>query len=322
MAYKVHNFLTGDKLKAASLNEMDAQIKANAEGVSLFTMDTIVAAIKQMRLTTDGEYLYLYYGDTLLDEAAVSDASDIIQCEGLTVTSPTYTDLTVTVGGDSADSETIKTAITPSDCSQTVRFRSSDITVANVTSAGVVTGRAKGRATVTVTCGKYKKVFPVAVREIIRPTWVTGNWVTAPYTFNGQTGMNVDVASSAKRALCYPYTDQKSVYLKKGEKISVLCPPGYVVQFLYKICPGDGELTFTTVAHNGNPFIVVDTDNGGSASSSEMNIDHFEMVADKNCYVGLCIMRDGTGSITGDFTAEECKQLEKKISIIVYPAQA
>lgn len=317
MAYKVHNFLTGDKLKAASLNEMDAQIKANAEGVALFTMDTIVAAIKQMRLTTDGEYLYLYYGDTLLDEAPISDASDIIQCEGMTVTSPTGTSITLQAG----TGLTIETQITPSDCSQSVRFRSSDIGVAQVTSAGALNAKAKGTATLTVTCGKYRKAFAVSVWEQMKPDWVTGNWVNAPYTNNGMTGMNVDTASSANRALCFPYTDQKSIYLKKGEKLKVTCGSGYEIQFAYCIYPGDGELTFTTVAHNGNPFVVVDTDAGGKATSSEqLNTATYEMTADNNCYICLSIMHDGV-TLSGAFTAKECKTLNEKITCRVDPAE-
>lgn len=313
MSYKVHNFLTGGKLTAAALNEMDAQIKENTDGVALFTMETIVEAIKTLRLTTDGEYIYLYLGDTLLDEVPVSDASDIIQCEGMTVTSPTSASIVLQAGSGSVS---IQTEITPSDCSQSVRFRSSDISVAAVTSAGVLTGKAKGTATLTVTCGKYRKTFAVSVWEKMEPTWLTGDWVTAPYTNNGLTGMSIDVASSANRALCYPYTDQKSIFLKAGEKLTVTCGTGYKVQYYYIIKLGDGELTYTTVAHNGNPFVVVDPDAGGTASSVKVEAVSLTYTADANCYIGLCIMRDGA---SGAFTADECKTLNTKITCRVDP---
>lgn len=316
MAYKLHNFLTGDKLKAASLNEMDAQIRANAEGVALFTMDTIVAAIKQMRLTTDGEYLYLYYGDTLLDEAAVSDASDIIQCEGMTVTSPTGTSIVLQAGSGSVK---IQTAITPSDCSQSVRFRSSDISVAAVNSSGVLAGKSKGNATMTVTCGKYRKTFVVSVWEQMNPDWVTGNWMDSPYTNVGKTGVSIDVASSAKRAMCYPYTDQKGIYLRQGEKLTVTCSGAYRVQYYVIIQPGDGELTYTTVPHNGNHFVVIDPDTGGAASKTNVEAASFTYTAEKNCYIGMSILREADSSA---FTADEISKMNQNITCRVDPAQA
>lgn len=316
MAYKLHNFLSGGKLSAASLNEMDAQIRANTDGVALFTMDTIVEAIKKLHLTTDGEYIYLYLGDTLLDEVAVSDASDIIPCQGMTVTEPTGTSIVLQAGNGSMK---ITTQITPSDCNQSVRFRSSDISVANADSTGLVTGKAKGRATVTVTCGQQRKTFAVAVWEKMQPTWISGDYVTAPYTNNGLTGLNADVASSAKRALSYPYTDQTGVFLKKGETVTVSCGSGYKVQFYYIITPGDGELTYTTVAHNGNPFVVIDPAAGGSVSSVKVEAVTATYTAAADCAIGLCIMRDGSG---GEFTTDELKTLNSKIQIRVDPAAA
>lgn len=314
MAYKLHNFLTGGKLTAASLNEMDAQIRANTDGVALFTMDTIVNAIKTLRLSTDGEYIYLHLGDTLLDEVAVSDASDIIPCQGMTVTEPTGSSIVLQAGNGSVK---ISTQITPSDCNQSVRFRSSDIGVANADSTGLVTGKAKGRATVTVTCGQQRKVFDVAVWEQMQPDWVAGDYVTAPYTNNGKTGLNADVTSSAKRALCFPYTDQKGIFLKKGETLTVTCGSGYKVQFYYIITPGEGELTYTTVAHNGNPFVVIDPDAGGSAASVKVEAVTATYTAAADCAVGLCIMHDGNNDA---FTAEELKTLNSKITSRVDPA--
>ena len=313
MPYKVHNFLTGDKLKAVSLNEMDAQIKANADGVALFTMDTILEAIKQMQLTTDGEYLYLYYGDTLLSEAPVSDASKIIQCEGMTVTSPSGTSITLQAG----TSITIQTQITPSDCSQSVRFRSSDISVALVNSAGAVSAKSKGTATLTVTCGKYKKTFAVSVWEQVKPDWVTGEWMDSPYTNSGKTGVSIDVASSAKRAMCYPYTDQKSIYLKKGEKLTVTCSGVYRVQYYVIIQPGNGEVTYTTVAHNGNHFVVIDPDAGGAASKTNVSAASFTYTAEKNCYIGMAILREADSSA---FTADEISKMNQNIACRVDPA--
>lgn len=316
MAYKLHKFLSGGKLTAAALNEMDDQIKANTEGVALFTMDTIVEAIKTLRLTTDGEYIYLYYGDTLLNEVPVSDASDIIQCESLTVTSPSGSEIALEAGKAGVS---ITTAVTPSDCSQSVRFRSSDISVANVNSAGLVSGKALGTATVTVVCGRYSKAFAVSVSEQIAPDWQAGDWVSAPYTNNGMTGLNVDRDTSSKRAISYPYTDQQGIYLKKGCTLKVTCTEEYNVQYYYVIKPGDGELTFTTVYHNGNHFVVIDPDEGGEVSvSAKLEQATMSYTADADCYIALMIMHTSASSAQ-EFTAEELKELNTKVVCKAYP---
>ena len=203
MGYKTHNFLAGAKLSAQSLNEMDEQIKENTDGVALFTMETIVEQIKKLSLTTDGEYIYLYFDSTLINEVPVSDASAIIPCEGMTVT-PNDSTFSVQAGEASV---TIQVQIAPTDCNQSVRFRSSDINVVNVSSTGVVSGKARGKAVITVICGKYKKEFQVTVWEKFLPDWVAGEYVNAPYTNSGKTGLSVDISTSGKRALSYPYTD-------------------------------------------------------------------------------------------------------------------
>ncbi|RHV46388.1 hypothetical protein DXB45_17795 [Clostridium sp. OM04-12AA] len=182
MGYKTHNFLAGAKLSAQSLNEMDEQIKENTDGVALFTMETIVEQIKKLSLTTDGEYIYLYFDSTLINEVPVSDASAIIPCEGMTVT-PNDSTFSVQAGEASV---TIQVQIAPTDCNQSVRFRSSDINVVNVSSTGVVSGKARGKAVITVICGKYKKEFQVTVWEKFLPDWVAGEYVNAPYTNRGK----------------------------------------------------------------------------------------------------------------------------------------
>lgn len=315
MGYSVHNFLTGSRLPAAALNQMDEQIQKNAEGVALFTMDTIMNEIKKLNLTTDGEYIYLYLGDTLLDEVPVSDASGIIPCEGMTVTSPTESTIVLQAGSNSMS---IKVEITPSDCNQSVRFRSSDISVADVTSTGVLTPTGKGTATLTVICGKYKKVFTVSVWERMQPDWVIGEWATAPYTNNDMTGLTVDTTTSSRRAFCFPYNEQKAIYMKTGEKLTVTCDSAYKVHFYYIIKPGNGKLTFTTVSHNGNSFVVVDTNAGGSASSVEVEEPSFTYTADENCYIALMIRHLSPPNEA--FTEEERKTLNTKINIRVDPA--
>ena len=125
----------------------------------------------------------------------------------------------------------------------------------------------RGKAVITVVCGKYKKEFQVTVWEKFLPDWVAGEYVNAPYTNSGKTGLSVDISTSGKRALSYPYTDQKGIKLVAGETLTVSCDDTYEVQNYYVIIPGNTDLQYTTVMHNGNPWMVVDPDAGGSTST-------------------------------------------------------
>ena len=296
MGYKTHNFLAGAKLSAQSLNEMDEQIKENTDGVALFTMETIVEQIKKLSLTTDGEYIYLYFDSTLINEVPVSDASAIIPCEGMTVT-PNDSTFSVQAGEASV---TIQVQIAPTDCNQSVRFRSSDINVVNVSSTGVVSGKARGKAVITVICGKYKKEFQVTVWEKFLPDWVAGEYVNAPYTNSGKTGLSVDISTSGKRALSYPYTDQKGIKLVAGETLTVSCDDTYEVQNYYVIIPGNTDLQYTTVMHNGNPF-------------DKANVSY---TAEEECYIALMIRRKANNN---DFDSEELSALSSHVVCKINP---
>ena len=313
MGYKTHNFLAGAKLSAQSLNEMDEQIKENTDGVALFTMETIVEQIKKLSLTTDGEYIYLYFDSTLINEVPVSDASAIIPCEGMTVT-PNDSTFSVQAGEASV---TIQVQIAPTDCNQSVRFRSSDINVVNVSSTGVVSGKARGKAVITVICGKYKKEFQVTVWEKFLPDWVAGEYVNAPYTNSGKTGLSVDISTSGKRALSYPYTDQKGIKLAAGETLTVSCDDTYEVQNYYVIIPGNTDLQYTTVMHNGNPWMVVDADAGGS-TSTETPFDkaNVSYTAEEECYIALMIRRKANNN---DFDSEELSALSSHVVCKINP---
>lgn len=311
MSYKTHEFLSGAKLTAEQLNEMDNQIKANADGVSLFTMDTITAVVKKLKLQSDGGVVGLYLDDTLISDTEVGDLSGLIPCEGLSVTSPTGDTITLQAGGNTV---TIATSVTPSDCNQTVRFRSGDIAIANVTSAGVLSGKKLGVVQVTVACDKFSKTFTVNVWEQARPDWVGGNWVTAPYTLNEQTGMSVDTVSSQKRALTYPYTDQKGIHLNAGNKITVTCSGDYAIQYYYILTPGTGGLTYTTVAHNGAIFVVVDSKNGGSVTSNQptsAQSQNLTYTATAECYFCLCVMHKS--NVNQEFTEDELASLNENV---------
>ena len=114
----------------------------------------------------------------------------------------------------------------------------------------------RGKAVITVVCGKYKKEFQVTVWEKFLPDWVAGEYITAPYTNSGKTGLSVDISTSGKRALTYPYTDQKGIKLAAGETLTVSCDDTYEVQNYYVIISGNTDLQYTTVMHNGNPWVI------------------------------------------------------------------
>lgn len=44
-----------------------------------------------------------------------------------------------------------------------------------------------------------------------------------------KTGLSVDISTSGKRALTYPYTDQKGIKLAAGETLTVSCDDTYEV---------------------------------------------------------------------------------------------
>ena len=109
-----------------------------------------------------------------------------------------------------------------------------------------------------------KRNFRLRYGKNFLPDWVAGEYVNAPYTNSGKTGLSVDISTSGKRALSYPYTDQKGIKLVAGETLTVSCDDTYEVQNYYVIIPGNTDLQYTTVMHNGNPWMVVDPDAGGS----------------------------------------------------------
>ncbi len=58
----------------------------------------------------------------------------------------------------------LKAKAAPADCTDTITYKSSKTSVATVDSKGVITGKKKGTATITVTCGKVTKKCKVTVK--------------------------------------------------------------------------------------------------------------------------------------------------------------
>ena len=175
----------------------------------------------------------------------------------------------------------------------------------------------RGKAVITVVCGKYKKEFQVTVWEKFLPDWVAGEYVNAPYTNSGKTGLSVDISTSGKRALSYPYTDQKGIKLVAGETLTVSCDDTYEVQNYYVIIPGNTDLQYTTVMHNGNPWMVVDPDAGGSTlTETPFDKANVSYTAEEECYIALMIRRKANNN---DFDSEELSALSSHVVCKINP---
>ena len=127
----------------------------------------------------------------------------------------------------------------------------------------------------------------------------------------------VDISTSGKRALSYPYTDQKGIKLAAGETLTVSCDDTYEVQNYYVIIPGNTDLQYTTVMHNGNPWMVVDPDAGGS-TSTETPFDkaNVSYTAEEECYIALMIRRKANNN---DFDSEELSALSSHVVCKINP---
>ena len=152
MAYTQHNFRSGMKLTGQDMAELDAQIAANEADIR--TLETGVAAvpaqrkadIRRLSLEADSDSIYLYFGNELLGSVSMPDTESIIRCTGLTATA----NLSNLMLGDTAS---ITATRQPSNCNQSVRYKSTDTSVVTVTSAGVVTAVGSGSASIEVRCG-------------------------------------------------------------------------------------------------------------------------------------------------------------------------
>lgn len=69
--------------------------------------------------------------------------------------------------------KTLTATLTPSDTTDTLRWSTSDETVATIV-GGVVTAVGLGSATITATCGNYSATCEVSVSAVFDPYWTVG----------------------------------------------------------------------------------------------------------------------------------------------------
>lgn len=152
MSYTQHGFVSGMKLTGADMAEMDAQIAQNeADIMTLYDQVGAVSGqrltdIRKLKITSDADSIFLYYGTELLASISMPDVSSLIPCTGLTASA----NLSAMMVGGTAQ---IQTQRQPSDCNQSIRYWSSDTSVVTVNSLGNVVAVGSGTATITVSCG-------------------------------------------------------------------------------------------------------------------------------------------------------------------------
>lgn len=237
MAYIAQNFIVGQKLTAEALNRMDQQIAQNAEGVESFNRQMVVDELKTLNLETDGQYLVLKLGDTAIAEVAIADVSNVIPCTDLTVTSPSILQL------DIGETDTITYEIQPADSNQIVRFRSEDIGVVNVTSAGVATGIGAGISNIHVLCGTHAESVQAIVSTLVKPTWMAGNGIYVDSTDKHNNTAAKLEQSSTRLACVFPQEGTDNIFVKAGQKVTVTYngTANYFFMNAYAIAPETEE---------------------------------------------------------------------------------
>ena len=224
MPYETHGFVSGMKLTAQDVKEMDEQIAQNVNDIATLTSRVDVVPtqrandIRTLRLSAEADAIFLYYGDEMLGSAAIVDPGTIIYCTGLTVTG---------TPGPLLIGQTGQITVTkqPADCNQSIRFSSSDIHVATVTSAGVVTAVGSGVATITVACGSHSQTVTVKVsRNVSLLDKVSYNISNLQVdTYNNVSGLLYVIGSGQYSFVGNIPFDLTNFVLKPGEAVTLTC---------------------------------------------------------------------------------------------------
>lgn len=239
MAYKTHDFAVGQALTSKALNQMDAQIQKNAEGVAKFNREMVLAELQNLNLTTDGQYIVLKLGDTAIAETEIADVSGVIPCTELRVTENGLSELDA---GNTAKIEAIRQ---PSDCNQSIYFRSDDMNVATVTGSGDVKGIGAGICNIIVRCGSKQIVKKCAVGQIIKPTLYPA---AAIYGEGKKDKFNNDAIvldeSNSNMACVFPKEGSTNIVLNEGQKVTVKFNGdgnGFGFRYAYAIALDDAD---------------------------------------------------------------------------------
>lgn len=183
------------------------------------TLEALLA--DKLTLESDGEFIYLLCGSAELGRVEAASGGSTVYCTGITLGDG---DLTLDVGD--AEPRELSVSVTPSDCTQSVRWSSSDVRVA-VVSGGVVTLVGEGEATITAKCGAYSDSITLRVVRKKRDV----NIVLGGVELTGTSAYHNTTRND--RASMQPVL----MYVGEGAKITMRCnnpafyfgPSGYLV---------------------------------------------------------------------------------------------
>ena len=204
------------KFTAAAAADMDEQIGQNEADIrSLETGIESVPTerrtdIRTLRLEADADSILFYFGNELLSSVAMPDVSSLIPCTGLTASA----NLSALMVGGTAQ---IQTQRQPSDCNQSIRYRSSDTSVVTVNSLGNVVAVGSGTATITVACGSQSVTLNASVsrRVLLSGNMHVVSWL-AQNTYQSYSGILFNNDGSNTYIGNIPYSFDK-FRLRPGE---------------------------------------------------------------------------------------------------------
>lgn len=237
MSYVIQDFKVGQKLTAAALNRMDKQIALNAEGIASFNRQMVVNELEKLSLETDGQYIILKFGDVVIGEVAIADVANVIACTDLVVTSSGE------VSVDVSETSDITCAIQPDDCNQVIRYRSDDLSIASVDSSGKITGIGAGVCKINILCGSHRGSVIATVSEIVKPTWIAGNYIYVESTDKGNNSCSKLEMDPCKRAYVFPQDGTSNIFVKAGQTVTVSYngAKDYYFMHAYAIAPATSD---------------------------------------------------------------------------------
>ena len=129
------------------------------EEESVSDIETLIEEKIKENLTmeADGEFLYLLYAETELAKVPMSSI-ETVPCTGVVINE---SDMTIDINSDRT--YTFTASVSPSDCTQILKWSSSDVSVATVSSAGVLKIIGEGSTVITARCGGYMDTVNIKV---------------------------------------------------------------------------------------------------------------------------------------------------------------
>ena len=115
-----------------------------------------------LTLDADDEFLYLLYGEEQISKVPMAGSGNVVYCTGIRIQESDQICSIENIGALIA----LSVFVSPSGCTQTVRWSSSDPTVAEVTSDGTVKVVGEGTAIITAKCGSYSSSINVSVKNL------------------------------------------------------------------------------------------------------------------------------------------------------------